>query len=107
MTLLKAWTLAGDDGFVARRRLVIDAKYARLKLAKRAIGLDRVHAAQQCAAHVALGGNDFFGTRDDFLHNRLRNDDHAVAIAKEVIAGRDGDGADRNRLSERVGDPAL
>src|SRR6202158_503894 len=92
---LVAWTPAIEDGF------------ADSELAERSISLDRIHAAQQCPAHVALGGNDRFGAGDRFLGNRLRYDDHAVAVAEKVIAGHDGHGADRDRLAEGVGDPAL
>src|ERR1700686_2051503 len=83
------------------------ASEAASELAERAIRLDRVHAPQERPAHVALCRNDLLGARDHFLCDRLRYDDYAVAVAEQVIAGRDGYGADRDPLSEGVGDPTL
>ena len=49
----ETWTRATEDGFAVPWRLD-DARQAALDLAERTIGLDRIHAAQQRLAHVAL-----------------------------------------------------
>src|SRR5260370_1175857 len=105
MPLLKAWTLASEDRFVAERRSGLQV--VRLELAKPVISLDRIHAVQQCPAHIALGCDDGFGARHDFLHDRLRYDDDAVAVAEEGIASRDDHRTYCDRLSEAIAAPAL
>ena len=45
--------------------------------------------------------------RDDLFRERARNDHDAVAVAEEVVAGRDRHAADRDRLAVAVGNPAL
>ena len=41
------------------------------------------------AAHLALGRDDFLGLRDDLVDERARNDHDAVAVAEQLVAGRD------------------
>src|SRR4029077_2132023 len=69
-----------------------------LELAIAVISLDGVHPADERAAHFAFRGDNGLGLGDDGLGERLRNDHDAVAIAEQVVAGRDGHAADRDGL---------
>src|SRR5713101_6883387 len=64
------------------------------ELAVLVVSRDRIHPVDQRAAHVAFGRNDLLGPGDDLACNRGRNDNDAVAVAENVVAGRDGDCAD-------------
>src|SRR5689334_16616045 len=78
-----------------------------LELAELVVGLDRVHAADQRAAHLAFGRDDRLGPRHRFLDQTPRHDDDAVAIAENVVPGRDGYLADDDRLAVAIRHPAL
>src|SRR5581483_12264500 len=70
------------------------------------IGLLRIHALQDRAAHLVFRADDFFGAGNGLRRHRAGNDDHAVAVAEQKIAARDRDLADSDRLAEAVGYPA-
>ena len=57
------------------------------------------------ARRISLSVDDL-GLGHDLLGERARNHDHAVAIAQQVIASRDGYGADGDRLAVSIGHPA-
>src|SRR5215813_2191969 len=70
------------------------------------ISLDRVHAAENRGANLALGLRDGLGLRDDLLGERLPDHDDAVAVAEDVVAVADRRRPDRDRLAEAVRNPA-
>src|SRR5215831_3575633 len=70
------------------------------------IGLDRVHAAENRGANLALGLRDRFGLRDHLLGERLRDRDDAVAVPEDVVAVANRRRPDRDRLAEAVRNPA-
>ena len=44
-----------------------------------------------------FGVDDFLGLRNDFFSDRLRNDEHSVAITSNVVSRLDLDGPDLDR----------
>src|SRR6516225_7434867 len=72
----------GESRITARSRR--SARSLSSELAILVVRGDRVHAADQRAAHVAFGRDDLLGLRDHFLGNPARNDHHAIAIAEQI-----------------------
>src|SRR5262249_39849997 len=99
-------TLSAEESRITARS-ERSARFPSSELAILVVSGDGIHAVDQRATHVALGRDDLFGLRDHFFVNRVRTDDHAVAIPEQVVAAGDRDGADRHRLAVAVRDPAL
>src|SRR5262245_35363493 len=93
--------MLGRRGLPSQRAGARDSELAILE-----ISLDRVHAAENRGANLALGLRDGLGLRDHLLGERLRDHDDAVAIAEDIVAGADRRCPDRDRLAEAVRDPA-
>src|SRR4029450_2495218 len=86
-------TLSGGESLITARS-GRSVRSRSLELAILLVRRDRVHAADQRAAHVAFGRNHLLGLRDDLLRDCARDDHHAIAVAQQIVTGCKGDRAD-------------
>src|SRR5450432_2627455 len=94
-------TLSCGASFIAPRTVVARSEFSIL-----VVSGHRVHAADERTTHVALGGHYFLGLRYRLFGASRRNDNHAVAVAKQVITRGDGDRADGHGLAVAIRNPA-